>query len=205
VPARPRSRETPAEARARRAAVDDPAVVLDALARLLEVRSRSIAEVSRRLTEAGYRAELVQGAVERFVALGYLDDAAFARAWVESRDRAHPRGARALRDELRRRGLAADVVEAALAAREAASEGVDPDAGAAALDGGRVSSATSDREAAARLLARRQGALLREADPRRLRSKAYGLLARSGFDPDVCREAVSSWMASTGPGTAEPE
>ena len=33
-----------------------------------------------------------------------LDDEAFARAWVESRDRARPRGERALRAELRQKG-----------------------------------------------------------------------------------------------------
>ena len=37
--------------------------------------------------------------VERLVDIGYLDDRAFARAWVESRDRSRPRGANALRIE----------------------------------------------------------------------------------------------------------
>ena len=51
----PRRRESFAERRERRAAVDDPAVVLEAAARFLEVRSRSVAEVRRRLTSNGYR------------------------------------------------------------------------------------------------------------------------------------------------------
>ena len=34
-----------------------------------------------------------------------LDDETFARAWVESRDRARPRGERAIRDELRLKGI----------------------------------------------------------------------------------------------------
>ena len=50
-------RESFAERRERRAAVDDPAVVLEAAARFLEARSRSVAEVRRRLTGAGYRAD----------------------------------------------------------------------------------------------------------------------------------------------------
>lgn len=199
---RARTRETPAEGRARRGAVDDPAVVLEAAARFLEVRPRSEAEVRRRLRDAGYRADLVEGAVERLVTLGYLDDAAFARAWVESRDRAHPRGARALRDELRRKGVAAEDIERALAAREAASTGNDE----AELDSGRgvgerAGSAASDTEAAARLLARRGAPLLREPDPRKRRAKAYALLARSGFDPDVCRDAVGAWLDEATAGT----
>ena len=36
--------------------------------------------------------------------LGMLDDETFARAWVESRDRARPRGERAIREELRLKG-----------------------------------------------------------------------------------------------------
>jgi regulatory protein len=192
---RARARETPAEGRARRAAVDDGAVVLEAAARFLEVRPRAEAEVRRRLRDAGYRSDLVEGAIERLVALGYLDDAAFARAWVESRDRAHPRGARALRDELRRKGVAADVVEGALAAREAAATGGDPDDPSAGPGAGeRAASTVGDLDAAARLLERRGATLLREGDPRRRRAKAYALLARSGFDPDVCREAATSWL-----------
>ena len=95
------ARESFAERRERRAAIDDPAVVLEAAARFLEARARSVAEVRRRLTTAGYRAELVEGAIDRLTELGMLDDATFARAWIESRDRARPRGERALANELR--------------------------------------------------------------------------------------------------------
>ena len=79
--------------------------MLEAAARFLETRSRSVAEVRRRLTSAGYRPELVDGAIARLLDLGVLDDEAFARAWVESRDRARPRGERAIRDELRLKGI----------------------------------------------------------------------------------------------------
>jgi SOS response regulatory protein OraA/RecX len=205
-----RRRETPSEARARRAAVDDPAAVLDAAARFLEVRPRSIAEVRRRLHDNGYRDDLVEGAIARLADLGMLDDAAFARAWIESRDRAHPRGAWALRDELRRKGVAAEDIEGALAAREAAAAGDDeaePDAERRGA-GERAGSAASDAEAAARLLARRGGPLLREPDPRKRRAKAYALLARSGFDPDVCRDAVGAWVEQAAQGAesgSEPE
>ena len=48
-------------------------------------------EVRRRLTTAGYRGELVDGAISRLSDSALLDDEVFARAWVESRDRARPR------------------------------------------------------------------------------------------------------------------
>ena len=51
-----------------------------------------------------YPAELVEGALDRLLELGVLDDRAFASAWVESSDRARPRGETALRRELISRG-----------------------------------------------------------------------------------------------------
>lgn len=199
-----RRRETAAEGRARRGAVEDPATVLDAAARFLEVRPRSIDEVRRRLRDAGYREELVQGAIDRLVDLGILDDEAFARSWVESRDRARPRGARALRDELRRKGVPRADVEAALAARETAAQGGDAgDPAHAADEDRRASSRTSDEEAAQRLLARRGASILREPDPRKRRAKAYALLARNGFDPEVCATVAAAWLAGAMPEAGE--
>jgi regulatory protein len=169
-----RRRESYAERRERRAAVDDPAVVLEAAARFLEVRSRSVTEVRRRLASAGYRPDLVEGAIARMGELGMLDDEAFARAWVESRDRARPRGERALRDELRLKGIDREIVDAVLRDRHDAVE-----------DG-------PDREAAERLVAKNTRSLERIADPRRRRERAYALLARNGFDPETCREVAAS-------------
>ncbi|MGH2467181.1 MAG: regulatory protein RecX, partial [Candidatus Limnocylindrales bacterium] len=83
---------TAADRRARRAAVEDPAIVLDAAAAFLAVRPRSVAETRRRLRQLGYREGLVEEAVGRLITLGYLDDEGFGRAWLESRDRARPRG-----------------------------------------------------------------------------------------------------------------
>ena len=168
-------RETFAERRERRAAVEDPDVVLEAAARFLESRSRSVAEVRRRLTSAGYRAELVEGAIARLGELGMLDDEAFARAWVESRDRARPRGERALQNELRLKGIDRAVVDAVLHARRSA-EGV---------------ALAPDRDAAERLLVKHARTLDRIADPRRKRERAYTLLARNGFDPETCREVAA--------------
>src|SRR5262245_64176827 len=100
-----RQRVSRAERRAAKAEIDDPSVVLDAAMRFLEVRARSVAEVRRRLISAGYRSDLIEGAIDRLTELGILDDEAFARSWVESRDRARPRGERALRSELALKGV----------------------------------------------------------------------------------------------------
>jgi len=161
-----------AERRAERAEIDDPEIVLAAALRFLEVRQRSTAEVRRRLTTAGYREDLVAGAIERLTELGMLDDAAFAQSWVESRDRARPRGERALRSELARKGIDRQVTDETLTQRDATDPG-------------------ADAEAARRLLERHARALERVADPRARRQRAYALLARNGFDSETAVEAIT--------------
>jgi regulatory protein len=177
-----RPRESFADRRARRGAVDDPAVVLEAAARFLEARSRSIAEVRRRLTGAGYRDVLVEGAIARLGDLGVLDDDAFARAWVESRDRARPRGERAIREELRLKGIERSIVDAVLDERRTRDGG----------DGSPGGAADADAVAADRLLAKHARALRRVADPHQRRQRAYALLARNGFDPETCRRLAAT-------------
>jgi regulatory protein len=164
-------------------------VVLAAALRFLEVRARSVDEVRRRLARAGYPAGQVDAAVTRLLELGVLDDPAFARAWVASRDRTHPRGERALRDELRRKGISPDVITAVLAERS------DPDGASrteamAPTSPGAAVGETGDSRAADRLLRRKEGALLRLQDPRRRRERAWAMLARAGFDSDTARAAV---------------
>ena len=170
-----RRRSTYAERKAERATVEDPATVLDAAARYLEARPRSTAEVRRRLTTMGFRATLVDGAVTRLTELGYLDDEAFARSWVASRDRARPRGGHALRRELQLKGVDREIVDVVLDEREEEGTG---------------DSSSADEAGAERLLAKKLPSLLREPDPRRRLQKAYALLARNGFPPEVC-SAVS--------------
>ncbi|KRT63865.1 MAG: regulatory protein RecX, regulatory protein [Chloroflexi bacterium CSP1-4] len=182
-PATGAERRARADARkAERAEVQDPAVVLDAAAAFLAVRPRSIDETRRRLRHLGYPPVPVEIVLERLIEFGYLDDEAFARAWVESRDRSRPRGASALRRELALKGVERPVVDAVLDERDHAAE----EARGGADDG----AATPDGMAADRLLARKAAVLGRETDPRKRRQKAYALLARHGFSPDVIAAAL---------------
>jgi regulatory protein len=143
--------------------------VLEAAARFLEARSRSEQEVRRRLTGAGYRPELVEQAISELTELGYLDDESFARSWVESRDRARPRGSIALRRELRLKGITAATIDEVMDER-----------------GGEEGPAEADEVAAQRLLDRHARMLARIPDARKRRQRAYALLARNGFDPEIC-------------------
>jgi regulatory protein len=184
APTAQQRREAAEARRARRASITEPDLVMEAAAAFLAVRPRSVGETRRRLARLGYPLALCDQVVGRLVELGYLDDAAFARAWVESRDRARPRGAVALRRELQHKGVADETIRQALAERAAV---------AAARSGeDEAGPPSADREAARRLLERRMPTLRREGDPRRRRQKAYALLARSGFAPDVCGEVAAS-------------
>jgi len=182
---RPRPRKpTPAERREQRSQVEDPAEVLDAAARFLEARPRSEAEVRRKLLRLGYRPEMVDDAVVKLLTVGYLDDEAFARSWVESRDRAKPRGEHALRRELGQKGVDRALVDGVLDERR--------DEALAGGDGAEG----PDEAAAERLLAKKLGPILRESDPRRRLQRAYALLARSGFSPDVCSSVPRRVLAA---------
>lgn len=174
-----RRRSTPesvAQRRLERADETSPGPVLDAAAAFLAVRPRSVAETRRRLRRLGYPNQLVERVVNQLVEQSYLDDASFTRSWVESRDRARPRGEAALRRELSIKGVAREVVDEVLSSRRASS-----------------SVESVDLAAALRLLQRKRSALERELDPVKRRYKAYTLLARNGFDSDTCREASASF------------
>ena len=153
---------------------------MEAAAVFLAVRPRSVSETRRRLRHLGYPHVLVDQVIGRLTEIGILDDDAFARAWGESRDRAHPRGEWALRRELTLKGVAREVVDEVLAERRDATVEGDP-----------------DRDSAAALLERRRASLEREPDPNKRRQRAYALLARKGFDPETCREVSRAFESST--------
>ena len=96
-------------------------------------------------------------------------------------------------------GVPAADAEAALAALEARASGADPDDPLLVSGAGeRAASEASDDAAEARLLVRKGAGLLREADLRKRRAKAYALLARAGFDPGTAGRASAAWLATTG-------
>ncbi len=143
----------------------------DRAVRFLAFRPRSEAEVRRNLEKAGTDPGVIEAVVARLERACYLNDAEFAQFWVEGRQQFRPRSARALRQELRLKGVDDTAIEAALA---------DLDAMTAACD-------------AARPRARRLSHLI-ASDPGTFRRQLSGFLLRRGFDYDVIREAVNRLM-----------
>ena len=81
----------------------------------LSYRPRSEDEVGRNLRKRDIDDKVIGAVVERLVRAGLLDDREFARYWIENRVQFNPRGIRALRHELRKKGLPDAVIDEALA------------------------------------------------------------------------------------------
>jgi regulatory protein len=89
---------------------------------LLAVRQRSRRELERRLVQAGFEADAVETELGRLEQVGLIDDAAFAGQWVRSRHTGRGLARRAIAVELRRKGVADEVAQEALAEVDTAAE-----------------------------------------------------------------------------------
>ena len=139
----------------------------EAAVRYLAGRPHTVTEIHRHLRSKKFDAETIDHAIDRLRAQRYVDDEAFARWWVEQRERFKPRGHRALRTELAQKGVGRDVVDLVLGERA-------PDA---------------DVEQARRALSR---PLTRWADMpvAEKRRKIHTYLAARGFDYDTIDEVT---------------
>ncbi|NUS95294.1 MAG: recombination regulator RecX [Nocardia sp.] len=86
----------------------------EACLRLLAVRARSRAELAQRLSAKGHAPEVIEQVLDRLVEVGLIDDADFARQWVQQRHGFSGKGRRALEQELRRKGVSQEDSAAAL-------------------------------------------------------------------------------------------
>ncbi|MFL5696209.1 MAG: RecX family transcriptional regulator [Ktedonobacteraceae bacterium] len=77
----------------------------------LSYRPRSREEVRRYLRRKETPPETIDAALARLDRLDLINDHTFASFWVESREQFSPRGARALKNELRMKGVEREVVE----------------------------------------------------------------------------------------------
>lgn len=90
---------------------DAVAKAFDAGATLLSYRPRSTQEIRERLLKKSFDELVVEAAIDKLQRLGFLDDRAFARFWIEDRNRFKPRGRRALSYELRNKGIADSTIQ----------------------------------------------------------------------------------------------
>jgi regulatory protein len=138
----------------------------------LSYRPRSQAEIVTYLQRHDVPDVQAEEVVERLKAAGLVDDEAFAQFWVENREQFRPRGPRALRYELQRKGIGQEAIDQAL-------EGVDPSAGA--------------YQAAAK-----KARQLSHLDQPEFFRKLVDYLARRGFGFDVAKEVANRCWSELG-------
>ena len=147
-------------------AVDSAARATAAALAFLGYRPRTEREVRDRLRERGHAPAAVEATIERLRGWRYVDDAGFARFWVEGRVEHQPRGRRLLEQELRQKGVDRET------AREA------------------VADADYDEVAAAVALARKRWPAYAADDPASARRRLGAYLQRRGFGWDAVRAAL---------------
>ncbi len=79
---------------------------------LLEQQDRSVSQLERKLTEGGYPPEAVRAAMDYVASFHYTDDGRLARNYVRSQSESRSR--LRIRQDLMRRGIADDIIDAAL-------------------------------------------------------------------------------------------
>ncbi|MEA2481120.1 MAG: regulatory protein [Thermoleophilaceae bacterium] len=146
--------------------------------RLLSTQPRTRAELAAALAKQNVPDEAAAAVLARFGEVGLIDDAAFARAWVETRHRGRGLARRALAQELRNRGVDAETAAAALGQVDGESEA-----------------------AAARSLVDRKLASTRGLPtPARLRRLA-AMLGRKGYPQGLALRVIRDAIAAEGVAT----
>ncbi len=139
---------------------------LGALAR----RGRSTRELERWLAQREHSRENVARALDRLTSLGFLDDAEFARAFARNRALGRGMSRRRIQAELARRGVAREVVDAAV--------------------GGVMADESVDERALAESAGEKKVKSLRKLEPAVQRRRLYAYLARRGYAADLVRATV---------------
>ena len=149
---------------------------IDTALRFLAQRPRTEYEVRQRLRRAGVDEAAAEATLRQLRQHRLVDDAAFARYWLEQRQTFRPRGARLLRAELARLGVEASV------AREVTASDTEA-----------VTAEDAYRAAA------RRAAQLRGLARRAFETRLGAFLARRGFDWDIIAPVVERlWQENGG-------
>ena len=143
--------------------------------RLLAAGPRTRAQLASALRRRRVPDEVAEAVLGRFAEVGLIDDAAFARAWVETRHLGRGLARRALSAELRQRGVAVEEVRAAVSSLGEQDE-----------------IATARRLVAKRIEASRGRPL-----PARVRN-LVGMLARKGYPAGLAYQVVREALQAEG-------
>lgn len=173
---RPQKRGGSSESRASREPPLDPEEQARALClRLLTGSPRTRRQLADAMRKREIPDDVADGVLERFQDVGLIDDEAFANAWVESRHRGRGLARRALAQELRHRGVEAELVTEAVGL-------LDP----------------QQEEETARALVLRRLPGTRGLDRERRIRRLAGMLARKGYGEGLALKVVRDALAAEG-------
>lgn len=162
---------TPAQIETLRAA-DELENAKQSALRFLAYRPRSSREVVLNLQGKGFDVAIIDQTVARLQELELLDDAAFARYWIEQRETFKPRSRLALQQELHQKGLSRELIDAALA--------------------------EVDETAVARQAALKQAARWQNLPEETFKTKLSSHLQRRGFSYAIIKEIINEvWETSS--------
>lgn len=85
-------------------------VIVKAL-EFISYKPRTVGETKKKLREAGFEDDIIADAVKELKKDGLLNDARYARQWVEERQMLRPRSRRVLEMELRRKGISDTLIQ----------------------------------------------------------------------------------------------
>lgn len=158
-------------------AADDPGErARQVCLRLLTLAPRTRGQLADALRKRGIPDETADEVLSRFEDVGLIDDAAFARAWVESRHYSRGLAGRALSAELKQRGVSADEIRAAI------EERLGPDA----------------EVSAARRLIDRKLESTRGLPPEQRTRRLAGMLARKGYPAGLAFRVIREALGAEG-------
>lgn len=80
----------------------------------IATRPRTEKEVRQKLAGLGFSDDVIQPVITALKSKGYIDDVAFARAWVENRLAFRPRSYQLLKMELKHKGISEDIIASTL-------------------------------------------------------------------------------------------
>jgi regulatory protein len=150
--------------------------------RYLNRRERTASEVRRHLEQKGIDPGGCARALEVLTEEGTIDDARFARLFVQDKRELSEWGRERIRQGLLGRGIDMELVENALDA--------DPDCGWDGAPAAGTDPHQAELERAVGVLSRRFPAPPRE---RRDRDRALGMLIRKGYDPELALDALTAY------------
>lgn len=136
------------------------------LDRLLKTRLRSQYEIEQKLTHKNYLPEEIKRVIANLKKDNLINDRRFAQAFVHDRGLLRPTGKRLLALELRRKGIAAEIIDEVLAFND-----------------------DYELELATEALARKKKSY-QKLDPFSQKQKSLAFLSRRGFSYGIAKQAI---------------